>query len=152
MHIASPASISSIRQATRLVAQRIIYPKHHIVSSLGCIPPPRAEILQQKLLKSEEAHKLEIIKEKMEVFKCTFPEIADLCENELVRDNLLDCEELSWPRGNEYRDRTRELSPKIKSYIRRRINEIIIHKQKEGTLTDEVVIFLEGYINEKKSW
>ena len=106
--------------------------------------------LVERLRENDEAYRLELIRQKQEAFKTTFPEIAELYENERIRDALLDCEDITWPRGNTFRDCAREPLPTTKAYLRRCVKDIL--EKEDDLVTDDVAAFLEAYLFEKKAF
>jgi hypothetical protein len=108
--------------------------------------PPRVVGLRNKIRECDEAYKRDLLQAKIKHFKQAFPEIIQLADNENIRNAMLDCEELSWPRGNAFKDRAREMVPNAKVFVRRCISDIL---EKED-ITDEVAAFLEAYLIEKK--
>lgn len=91
----------------------------------------------------------------MDLFVRSFPEIAHHAHCTHIRDALMECEEVSWPRGNPYRDANRALQPWVQIHIRDRIARLLEEPDPAVTSithSEEFIAFLEGYVQEKKAW
>jgi len=105
----------------------------------------KARNFAHELRKVQVAEQAAINEIKKKKFEATFPEIKTYANDDNIRDFFIDCEDMTWPRGCEYKDRMRDPSPSVRKYIQSHILSLL-----ESGVNDELVDFLKVYMTEKK--
>ena len=104
--------------------------------------------LLQKIITVEEKLKCEKEIISRNLFINSFPELSHYIEDEDLRKTLNELEEDTWMRGKNSKERSRKLRDAEKIWFRRRVMELLKRKT-PAPITEEVVKFLESYLQEK---
>lgn len=117
-------------------------------SKIACVPPLR-QALSEKVRAIEDIQRRDKDVASRDIFMVSFPEIVHHIEDEGLRYALIKLEKDTWPRGNKFRDQSRDMSHAEKTWVRMRVVELL-ERTEPFPISDEVAAFLEVYLAEKK--
>jgi len=116
-------------------------------SNISCINPLKT-VLCQKIYDTEQKQEELKVNLSRETFAKSFPEILHYINDVEIRETLVTIEKNTWCRKTSLEKNNRQLGGAEKTWIRYSVSKLL--NRDDPPVTDEFVIFLDSYLQEKK--